>query len=182
MSDVYASWEGGLDLMAVTDASHRRPDLVVRIARVLRTPHGIAPAAQISWNIGPDDCPEYKAFLSPDPDVARWHEDVVGPESGIEAKVASVEIQETADGVVARLEFAWHQLEIRLRALAPVEVFDRSLPDAPVRVAGLESLAAIVELKLDGKPWHLPRILRAGWYPAGVIAKEESVRSAELAV
>ena len=67
----WMSWEGGFDLVALSQPALPMPNVIVHVARMVHTPVGSAPAGMIMIP-GPSGAPELMGFVSPDAKVAAY--------------------------------------------------------------------------------------------------------------
>jgi hypothetical protein len=67
----WMSWEGGFDLVALTQAGLPMPNVIVHVARMVHTPVGSAPAGMVLIP-GPTGAPQVMGFVSPDAKVASY--------------------------------------------------------------------------------------------------------------
>lgn len=67
----WMSWEGGFDLVAMTQAGLPMPNVIVHVARMVHTPVGSAPAGMV-MTPGPTGMPEVMGFVSPDAKVGAY--------------------------------------------------------------------------------------------------------------
>jgi hypothetical protein len=67
----WMSWEGGFDLVAMTQAGLPMPNVIVHVARMVHTPVGSAPAGMVMIP-GPTGMPEVMGFVSPDAKVGGY--------------------------------------------------------------------------------------------------------------
>lgn len=67
----WMSWEGGFDLVAMTQAGLPMPNVIVHVARMVHTPVGSAPAGMVMIP-GPTGMPEVMGFVSPDAKVGAY--------------------------------------------------------------------------------------------------------------
>ena len=71
----WMSWEGGVDLVAMTAAGLPMPNIIVHVARMVHTPVGSAPAGMILYQPDPKGAPVVMGFVSSDAKLAAY----VGP-------------------------------------------------------------------------------------------------------
>ena len=60
----WMSWEGGVDLVAVTAPGLEMPNVIVHVARMVHTPVGSAPAGSVLWQPDPAAAPVVCGFVS----------------------------------------------------------------------------------------------------------------------
>jgi hypothetical protein len=67
----WMSWEGGFDLVALSQAGLPMPNVIVHVARMVHTPVGSAPAGMILIP-NAQGAPEVMGFVSPDTKIASY--------------------------------------------------------------------------------------------------------------
>ncbi len=179
----WMSWEGGVDLVAVTDASLRQPNIIVHVARMVHTPVGSAPSGVVLWQPDASAAPKLIGFVSGDAKVGAYFGPRIFAGTPFEqAPVhdASIVIQTDLPGSVsARVEVGGMVFETVLSGLAPMETINRppaAMP--PFAQMGIEAVAGSASLKVDGKAVDLivPPVGISGgpaavWAPAGIYVR-----------
>ncbi len=177
------SWEGGVDLCAVTRSDLTMPNVLIHVGRIVHTPIGSAPAGMVLWQPDPAAPPVAVGFICTDPKLGAWFGPQIfagTPFEGAPALAAKITVTTQLPGsVAARVEVAGHVFETRLEGLAALSVIDRA-PGAmtPFRQQGLEAAASRATLVVDGKPVAItvPKIGISGgpaavWSPAGIYVR-----------
>lgn len=179
----HMNWEGGVDLVACTEADLPMPNVIVHLARRVTTPAGSAPAGMVLWQPDPDAPPALMGFVSPDPKVAAYFGPAIFAGTPFEkapAIEAGIRIAEESPGVVsAHVNLPGYIFDVTLRGLGPVRVANRAPSDAtPFHQQTLEAEPSSVELKVNGAkiPVIVPRIGISGgpaavWAPAGIYSR-----------
>ena len=74
MSNVtkWMSWEGGIDLTAVTSTDLQMPNVIVHLGRMVNTPAGNAPSGMIFWQPDPNAAPLVFGFVGTDEKVGAY--------------------------------------------------------------------------------------------------------------
>ncbi len=74
MSNVtkWMSWEGGIDLVAVTSPDLQMPNVIVHLGRMVNTPVGNAPSGMIFWQPDPNALPAVMGFVSTNSTVGGY--------------------------------------------------------------------------------------------------------------
>ena len=101
------SWEGGVDLVAVTAPGLEMPNVIVHVARMVHTPVGSAPAGIVLWQPDPAAAPVVCGFVSSDPAVAAYFGPNIFAGTPFEhapALDAKIEITSGPDSCSARVE------------------------------------------------------------------------------
>lgn len=68
----WMSWEGGIDLVAVTSPDLQMPNVIVHLGRMVNTPAGNAPSGMIFWQPDPQAAPLVMGFVSTDAKVGAY--------------------------------------------------------------------------------------------------------------
>ncbi len=177
------SWEGGVDLCAVTRPDLAMPNVLIHVARVVHTPLGSAPAGMILFQPDPAAPPLAIGFISTDARVGAYFGPKIFAGTPFEAApvlTAKITVTTSSPGEVAsRVEVGGHVFEVRLEGLAPLALVDRAPGGAtPFRQQGLEAVASRATLRVDGKPVSIvvPPIGISGgpaavFAPAGLYAR-----------
>ncbi|MEI9906438.1 MAG: hypothetical protein WDN06_22960 [Asticcacaulis sp.] len=178
----WMSWEGGVDLVAMTDASLTQPNVIVHLARMVHTPAGSAPSGMVMYQPDAKAPPVVIGFVSADPAVGAYFGPKIFAGTPFEkAPVLDAEIAITEGNGTAgsTLKAGGHTFEVHFDDLAPVMAADRAAGDPmPFLQRTIEATAGKVTLKVDGKDVALtvPAIGLSGgaaavWAPAGFYAR-----------
>lgn len=68
----WMSWEGGVDLVALTQPDLQMPNLIIHLGRIVHTPVGSAPAGMILWQPDAGAAPVVFGFVCSDPVVGAY--------------------------------------------------------------------------------------------------------------
>lgn len=68
----WMSWEGGVDLAAVTSPDLQMPNLIIHLGRMVNTPVGNAASGMILWQPDPNAMPAVMGFVSTNDEVAKY--------------------------------------------------------------------------------------------------------------
>ena len=113
------SWEGGVDLCAVTRSDLTMPNVLIHVGRIVHTPIGSAPAGMVMWQPDPAAPPVAVGFICTDPKLGAWFGPQIfagTPFEGAPALAAKITVTTQLPGsVAARVERA---AETRLEGLA----------------------------------------------------------------
>jgi len=152
----WMSWEGGVDIIALTAPGLEMPNVIVHVARMVHTPAGSAPAGIVLWQPDPAAPPAVCGFVSTDPEVGAYFGPQIfagTPFAQAPVLEAKIDITSAPDACSARVEVAGHVFETSLTGLAPAELVQRDpIPTAPFTQQGLEAPATVVTLKVNGQP------------------------------
>jgi hypothetical protein len=169
------SWEGGVDLIALTVAGLAMPNVIVHVARMVHTPVGSAPSGMVFWQPDPAAPPAAFGFVSTDPAVGAYfgkHIFAGTPFENAPVIVGSITIETGAGAATARVEIPGFVFETHLAELAPAVLINRApLPTAPFHQQGLEAPASHACLKVNGTavPLTIPPVGITGG-PCAVLA------------
>lgn len=153
----WMSWEGGVDLVAVTQPGLAMPNVIVHVARMVHTPVGSAPAGMIFFQPDPAQPPTVMGFVSPDPKVGAYFGPKIfagTPFENAPVLAAQIEICLSAPAEVsATITVAGHVFKTRLSGLKEAELISR-VPSAmpPFFQQGIEAVATTAELTVNGAP------------------------------
>lgn len=178
----WMSWEGGVDLVAVTDPTLTQPNVIVHLARMVHTPVGSAPSGMILYQPDPKGAPVVIGFVSTDAKVGAYFGPKIFAGTPFEsAPVLDAKIT-TTDGpgtATSKVEAGGHVFEVTLDNLGALTSVQRGVGNPmPFVQNALESSASKVTLKVDGKEAAItvPTVGLSGgaaavWSPAGIYAR-----------
>ena len=150
----WMSWEGGVDLVAKTNADLEMPNVIVHVARMVHTPVGSAPSGMIFWQPDPAAAPLAFGFVSSDAKVAAYfagHIFAGTPFEGAPAILGTITITTDAEQATARVEIPGFVFESHLSEFSETTLINREpLPTAPFQQQGLEAAAGHACLKVNG--------------------------------
>lgn len=150
----WMSWEGGIDLTAVTSPDLQMPNVIVHLGRMVNTPVGNAPSGMIFWQPDPNAMPAVMGFVSSNPEVGKYF----GPNifAGTPFEQAPVldgkiDIQIHADKAIATCVVGGYTFEVEMSDFSDPYLIDRK-PSAmpPFYQQGVEIHAKKVSLKING--------------------------------
>ncbi|MFN4286394.1 MAG: hypothetical protein ACK4E8_10575 [Lacibacter sp.] len=171
----WMSWEGGIDVVAVTSPDLQMPNVIVHFARVVHTPVGSAPSGMILWQPDAQAAPLAMGFVSTNPEVGRYF----GPNifAGTPFEQAPVldgriHINISDTHATCTCEVANHLFEVELTDFSAPYLINRppaAMP--PFHQQGVEIHAPKVTLKVNGTPVNIiiPPVGITGG-PASVVA------------
>lgn len=150
----WMSWEGGVDLIGMTDGFLERPNVIMHVARMVHTPVGSAPSGMIFWQPDPTAAPLVCGFVSSDPAVATYlaNRIFVGtPFEGAPAVLGTVTVDISAEHVSARMEIPGFIFKSHLSEFSETTLIHRAPSvTAPFYQQGLEAAAGHSCLKVNG--------------------------------
>ncbi|MCB9788510.1 MAG: hypothetical protein H6744_17650 [Deltaproteobacteria bacterium] len=173
----WMSWEGGVDLVAMTAAGLPQPNVIVHVARMVHTPVGSAPSGMLLYAPAPDQAPLLMGFISESSVVCRYFGPHVfrgTPFEKAPTLQAKIHVDVDHPGIVsAHVEVEGHIIRARLTDLKPHVLIARPPAEmTPFDQQGLEAEPRQVLLEVDGEqiPVTLP--------PAGISGGPPAVYSA----
>jgi len=150
----WMSWEGGVDLIALTSEGIAIPNVIVHVARMVHTPVGSAPSGMIFWQPDPAAPPEAFGFVSSSKEVGDYFGKNIFAGTPFEEAptlIGSIDITASGDTATARVEVGGFVFETAFSGLGATERIDRSpIETAPFHQQGLEAVAASASLKVNG--------------------------------
>ena len=177
------SWEGGVDLVAVTQSGLAMPNIIVHVARMVHTPVGSAPSGMVFYQPDPAAPPVLMGFVSHDMNVGKYFGPKIfagTPFENAPVLSAKIEIDSSKPGEVsASVTVGGFVLKTRLSGLKATELIQRA-PAAmpPFWQQGVEAAAASAEFTVNGNrvAIQLPPVGITGgpaavWSPCGVYAR-----------
>jgi hypothetical protein len=151
----WMSWEGGIDLTAVTSPDLQMPNVIVHLGRMVNTPVGNAPSGMVFWQPDTTAAPLVFGFAGTDAKVAAYFGPNIFAGTPFElAPVldAKIDIQITADKAISKLEVGGYTFEVEMSDFSDPYLIDRK-PSAmpPFYQQGVEIHARKVSLKVNGE-------------------------------
>mgnify|MGYP003502660642 CR=1 FL=1 len=149
----WMSWEGGIDLVAVTSPDLQMPNVIVHLGRMVNTPMGNAPSGMILWQPDPNAMPVVMGFVSTNAEVGKYFGPNIFAGTPFEqAPVldAKIDIQIFAAKAVSKLEVGGYTFEVEMSDFSDPYLIDRK-PSAmpPFYQQGVEIHAKKVLLKIN---------------------------------
>lgn len=157
MSNVsqWMSWEGGIDLVAVTSPDLMMPNIIVHLGRMVNTPVGNAPSGMILWQPDPTAMPAVMGFVSTNAEVGKYfgpHIFAGTPFENAPVLEATIEIAIMNDKATAKCVVGSYTFEVEMSDFSNPYLIDRK-PSAmpPFYQQGVEIHAKTVTLKVNGE-------------------------------
>ncbi len=151
----WMSWEGGVDLVALTSEQVEMPNVIVHVARMVHTPVGSAPSGMILLP-NDDGSPKLMAFVSTNETVGNYFASNVfagTPFENAPAMVATMDftinMPSTAE---VKIKVGGHDIHLKLSDFGLLQRVNRKSPNLPFFDDSLESEAGNVQLLIDGAP------------------------------
>lgn len=151
----WMSWEGGVDLVGLTQENGAAPNVIVHVARMVHTPVGSAAAGMILWQPDANAAPLVCGFVCTDATVGAYFGANIfagTPFENAPVLVASIDITHSSGESTARVETSGFVFELSLQSLGGSELIQRS-PSAmaPFFQQGLERVAGKATLSINGE-------------------------------
>lgn len=151
----WMSWEGGIDLVAVTAPDMQMPNLIVHLGRMVNTPAGNAPSGMILWQPDTNAMPAVMGFVSTNAEAGRYFGPNIFAGTPFEqAPVlnASISIDITADKATGKCVVGEYTFEVEMSDFTDPYLINRE-PSAmpPFHQQGVEIHARKVSLKINGE-------------------------------
>jgi hypothetical protein len=177
----WMSWEGGVDLVAMTNGA-TQPNVIVHVARTVHTPVGSAPSGMILFQPDPNAPPELMGFISTDEKVGAYfgpHIFAGTPFESAPVLKASIDVRETEAEVSAVINVAGRRIESSMSGIGPVQSIARKASAMPpFDQMVLEACVARTSLEIDGKrieitvpPIGITSGPAATWAPTGIYCR-----------
>ena len=171
----WMSWEGGVDLAALTSPDLQMPNVIVHLGRMVSTPAGSAPSGMIFWQPDPNAMPAVFGFVSTDEKVGSYFGPKIfagTPFENAPVLKATIDINITADKAVSKCVVGDYTFEVEMSDFSEPYLIDRK-PAAmpPFYQQGVEIHARKVSLKVNGETINIivpPLGISGG--PASVVA------------
>lgn len=157
MSNVtkWMSWEGGVDLVAVTSPDLQMPNVIVHLGRMVNTPVGNAPSGMIFWQPDTNAAPLVMGFVSSDPNVGAYFGPNIFAGTPFEqAPVldAQIEIKTTPTSSYSKCVVGGFTFEVEMSDLSAPYLINREpsvMP--PFYQQGVEMSCGKTVLKVNGE-------------------------------
>lgn len=151
----WMSWEGGVDLVAVTSPDLQMPNIIIHLGRMVHTPVGSAPSGMVFWQPDTKAAPEVFGFVGTDSKVGSYFGPNIFAGTPFEqAPVlnASIEINIGKDKAMSKCIVGNYTFEVDMSDFSEPYLINRQ-PAAmpPFYQQGVEVHAKKVSLKVNGK-------------------------------
>lgn len=151
----WMSWEGGIDLVAVTSPDLQMPNVIVHLGRMVNTPAGNAASGMVLWQPDTTAAPLVMGFVSTDDTVGKYFGPNIFAGTPFEhAPVlnAIIEISIGETSAYAKCVTGGHTLEVEMSDFSDPYLISRA-PSAmpPFHQQGVEIHARKATLKIDGE-------------------------------
>ncbi len=151
----WMSWEGGIDLVAVTSPELQMPNVIVHLGRMVNTPVGNAPSGMIFWQPDPQAAPLVMGFISTDAKVGAYFGPNIfagTPFENAPVLDADIKIDITSSSAKSTCVVGGITFEVELSDFSEPYLIDRK-PSAmpPFYQQGVEIHARKATLKVNGE-------------------------------
>ena len=151
----WMSWEGGIDLTAVTSPGLQMPNVIVHLGRIVNTPAGNAPSGMIFWQPDTNAAPLVFGFVGADAKVGAYfgpHIFAGTPFETAPVLDAIIDIQISATGAYAKCITGGYTFEVEMSDFSTPYLINRE-PSAmpPFYQQGVEIHARKASLKVNGQ-------------------------------
>ena len=151
----WMSWEGGIDLAAVTSADLQMPNLIVHLGRMVNTPVGSAASGMILWQPDPTAMPAVMGFVSTNKEVGAYFGPNIFAGTPFEQAPVlegSINIEITENNATATCVVSGHTFEVEMTDFTAPYLIDRQ-PSAmpPFYQQGVEIHSQKVSVKINGE-------------------------------
>jgi len=151
----WMSWEGGIDLVAVTSPDLQMPNVIVHLGRMVNTPVGNAPSGMIFWQPDINAAPLVFGFVGTDAKTGAYFGPNIFAGTPFEAAPvlnATIDIKISATSAYAKCVTGDHTFEVEMSDFSEPYLIDRK-PAAmpPFYQQGVEIHARKASLKVNGK-------------------------------
>lgn len=149
----WMSWEGGADLVALSNENMPMPNLIVHVARIVHTPVGSAPSGMI---LLPDEngMPKVMGFVSTKKEVSDYFGANIFAGTPFEFAptiLADIVIENGTGSATATVKIEGYEIVLELSELGELNRVNRQSPNLPFHEASLESAAGKVKLTVNGE-------------------------------
>ncbi|MBK7433110.1 MAG: hypothetical protein IPI66_03855 [Chitinophagaceae bacterium] len=150
----WMSWEGGVDLVAVTAPDLQMPNVIVHLGRMVNTPVGNAPSGMIFWQPDPQAAPAVFGFVGTDATVGAYFGPNIfagTPFENAPVLDATIDIKINADSAYAKCTVGETTFELEMSDFSAPYLINRE-PAAmpPFYQQGVEIHAQKASLKVNG--------------------------------
>lgn len=151
----WMSWEGGIDLVAVTSPDLQMPNVIIHLGRMVNTPVGNAASGMILWQPDPNAPPAVMGFVSTDETVGKYFGPNIFAGTPFELApvlMASIDIRISDGKAISKCLAGDHVFEVEMSDLSDPYLINRE-PAAmpPFYQQGVEMHAKKVVLKVNGE-------------------------------
>lgn len=171
----WMSWEGGVDVVAVTDTSLKMPNIIFHVARMVHTPVGSAPSGMLLYQPDSTKPPVVMGFISTDTLVGKYFGPNIfkgTPFENAPVLPATFDIKYDGTMATAKVVASGQTFECTMTNLGnPYLIHRAPATMPPFYQQGVERTAGQVTLKINGQEVKMiiPPVGISGG-PAAVVA------------
>lgn len=148
----WMSWEGGVDLVALSNENMPMPNVIVHVARMVHTPVGAAPSGMI---LLPDEtgAPKVFGFVSSDKTVGNFFGANIFAGTPFETAptlLAEISIENDKNSAKAIVKIEGFEIILELSDFGELTRVNRKSPNLPFHDDSLETVAGNVKLTVNG--------------------------------
>lgn len=155
----WMSWEGGIDLAALTAPDLTMPNVIIHLGRIVNTPVGNAPSGMIFWQPDPNVAPLVFGFVSTDTKVGAYfgpHIFAGTPFETAPVLSATIDIQITTIAAYAKCVTGAYTFEVDMSDFSDPYLINRAAAAMPpFHQQGVEIHARKASLKVNGLPVNI---------------------------
>lgn len=153
----WMNWEGGVDLVALSNENMPMPNVIVHFARMVHTPVGSAPSGMI---LLPDETgvPKVMGFVSTDKTVGDYFAKNIFAGTPFESAptiVGDISVETNADSAKATIKIEGYEVVLELSELGELNRVNRQSPNLPFHDDSLEIAAGKVKLTVNGEEFSV---------------------------
>ncbi len=150
----WMTWEGGVDLVALSNENISMPNVIVHVARMVHTPVGASPSGMI---LLPDESgmPKIIGFVSGDQAVGDYFGANIFAGTPFETAptiIGEIKIEtDPPHSATATIKIEGCEIVLELSELGELTRVNRQSPNLPFHEDALESAAGLVSLTVNGE-------------------------------
>lgn len=151
----WMSWEGGVDVVGVTDKNLKMPNVIFHVANMVNTPVGNAPSGMVLYQPDSTKPPVVMGFVSTKKEVGAYFGPNIFAGTPFEkAPVldATFDVKYSSTGATAKVVVGGHTFEAVFSDLGKPTLINRAFGSPmPFYQQGVEQAVGKAVLKMDGK-------------------------------
>jgi hypothetical protein len=151
----WMSWEGGVDVAAVTDKNFKMPNVIFHVARMVNTPVGSAPSGMVLYQPDSTKPPVVMGFVSTNKTVGAYFGPKIFAGTPFEkapALEATFDIKYDENTATSKIVVGGHTFECTMTELSKPYLINRKPAQMPpFHQQGVEQAVGKTTLKVDGK-------------------------------
>ncbi len=149
----WMSWEGGVDLVALSNENVPMPNVIVHLARMVHTPVGSAASGMI---LLPDETgmPKVMGFVSTNKTVGDYFGKNIfagTPFESAQTIIGDISVETNSDLAKVTAKIEGYEIVLELSELGELTRVNRQSPNLPFHEDSLEAQANKVKLTVNGE-------------------------------